>query len=447
MIPLLVVVLLAPLPFGSVLPWSWLLVAGCVGLLLMRFGIEVATGRRDARIPLRKIFWIVAPFLLVAIWAALQAAPFTPSSWHNSIWAATANVLGIPVAGRVSLSPFDTIGALTKLLSYGGVFWLAAQYGRSPRRALLGLKALALAGGLYAIYGLAEFGSGTETLLWFPKTAYFGDLTSTFVNRNTYATYAGLGLICATIVLSRRVGDAIDAPSWRERFRRTLGSFTGWGMVWPVIWAALFSALLLTHSRGGFVSTLIGLTATLLAAMATPAIGFRALALRLLPFLVLALGFFAAGGEITSQRLRETDWRREERHEVYKLTTDAIRTAPTLGTGYGTFADVFQFYRTEAMRLPYDMAHNTYLENALELGVPAASLLVLAVAAAVVRCLIGLRVRMRDTGFPILGIGATALVGAHAFVDFSLQIPAVAVTYAMILGLAVAQSWSVQRSL
>ena len=29
---------------------------------------------------------------------------------------------------------------------------------------------------------------------WLPKTAYVGDVTGTFVNRNSFATYANLGL-------------------------------------------------------------------------------------------------------------------------------------------------------------------------------------------------------------------------------------------------------------
>ena len=446
-IPLLVAVLLAPFLFGSVLPWTWALIAIYVGALLFWFGARAALGRQAINVRSRRLIWIIAPFALVVLWIGVQIAPFTPPEWHNPIWAATSATLGVPVPGRISVSPFDTLGALTKLLTYGGIFWLAVQYGRASRQALLGLQALVIAGGVYAFYGLIAFGSGTETILWFPKTAYKGHLTSTFVNRNTYATYAGLGLVCATIVVSRQLGEALDAPGWRERFRRILASFTGWGALWPVIWAALFSALLLTHSRGGFISTLVGLTAMLLAVLATPAVSFRGLALRLLPLLVLALGFFAVGGEITSERLRETDWGREERHQVYEMTLDRIRANPLLGTGYGTFADVFLAYRTENMRMPFDMAHNTYLENALELGVPAAALLLLSIGAALVRCIIGLRVRMRDTGFPVLGIGATALVGTHAFVDFSIQIPAVAITYAFILGLAVAQSWSARAPL
>jgi len=40
------------------------------------------------------------------------------------------------------------------------------------------------------------------------------------------------------------------------------------------------------------------------------------------------------------------------------------------------------------------------------------------------------------------GISATVLVGIHSYFDFSLQMPAVAMTYACIMGIACAQSYS-----
>ena len=39
-------------------------------------------------------------------------------------------------------------------------------------------------------------------------------------------------------------------------------------------------------------------------------------------------------------------------------------------------------------------------------------------------------------------VAASVLVGVHAMVDFSLQLPAVALLYALIMGVACAQSWS-----
>jgi hypothetical protein len=41
-----------------------------------------------------------------------------------------------------------------------------------------------------------------------------------------------------------------------------------------------------------------------------------------------------------------------------------------------------------------------------------------------------------------LGLGATALVAAHATIDFGLQIPAITVTYLFLMGAACGQSFN-----
>ena len=52
----------------------------------------------------------------------------------------------------------------------------------------------------------------------------------------------------------------------------------------------------------------------------------------------------------------------------------------------------------------------------------------------------GVFARRRGQRFTLVAVGATVLVAMHALVDFSLQIPAVAVTFAALLGIGVAQA-------
>ena len=159
---------------------------------------------------------------------------------------------------------------------------------------------------------------------------------------------------------------------------------------------------------------------------------------------VFAIGgaFFFFSGEITAARLAETSLESEERASVYSLTLQAIGDSPLLGTGLGTFEQVFRMYRDENVLHVFDKAHNTYLELALELGLPAALLLLASVVALFARCIVGVRTRRRDSIYSCIGIAATVAVATHSLVDFSLQIPAVAATYALLMGAAVGQSWS-----
>ena len=75
----------------------------------------------------------------------------------------------------------------------------------------------------------------------------------------------------------------------------------------------------------------------------------------------------------------------------------------------------------------------------------AAALLFACIGWLALMCLRGLRTRGRDWVYPATGLAATALVATHALVDFSLQIPATAVTYAALMGAACAQSFSSRR--
>ena len=66
----------------------------------------------------------------------------------------------------------------------------------------------------------------------------------------------------------------------------------------------------------------------------------------------------------------------------------------------------------------------------------------LAVALIAGQCFLGVTRRRRDFVYPALAFAVSVQVAVHSLVDFSLQIPAVAATYALVLGLGFAQSWS-----
>jgi hypothetical protein len=57
-------------------------------------------------------------------------------------------------------------------------------------------------------------------------------------------------------------------------------------------------------------------------------------------------------------------------------------------------------------------------------------------------CAEGLIRRHRREEFPALAFAVGVLAAAHAGVDFSLHIPAIAASLAALLGLGTAQSWS-----
>jgi O-antigen ligase len=88
-----------------------------------------------------------------------------------------------------------------------------------------------------------------------------------------------------------------------------------------------------------------------------------------------------------------------------------------------------------------DKAHNDFLELAAGWGLPATFAWLGALAWLAAICVRGIFIRQRDRYFALTAFGATVLVGVHSMFDFSLQIPAISLLYAAILGLGVAQAF------
>jgi O-antigen ligase len=237
-------------------------------------------------------------------------------------------------------------------------------------------------------------------------------------------------------IFARRVHNG----SWGAYLESVAESLLRHG-IWQTLGLVILgSALLFTHSRGGTVSTLLGITAMTVSAVTAPALrgpwrmGFVTLAV-IGAVLIIALN----GGSLLS-RVVETSLESDLRFNINSGTMSAIGKNFLFGTGLGTFKYVYAPYQPPSVGALVDLAHDDYLENILELGVPAGIVFYSMLLLLVLECLRGVIRRRRNAIFPCLGLGASVLVGCHSAVDFSMQAPAVAVTYAALLGVGVAQS-------
>jgi O-antigen ligase len=442
---LLTLIAVAPLPFGSDRPWAWSLIAMTVGVLLLAWGFSAALSRDSQPRSLRPILPSVALFVAVIAWAAFQTVPIAPDDWRHALWAEAASGLGIPLAAPISLDPAETWTAILRLLSYGGAFLLTFQLCTSTKRSEDLVRVLIVATLIYAGYGLVVVSADLGTVLWYADFGARHYLTSTFLYRNAFATYAALGLLCALAMLFRpsmRRGD-LDR-GWRFASRALGDYFFARKWVLMLACSILFVAILLTHSRAGLGVTVIGICLFL---------AIMALAGRRKRYVLASIGIIAIAGVVmilmsggdTLNRLDRAPVAAAERGGVYVRVLEAIAEKPATGVGYGTFANVFGMHRGEQLNSPFRRAHNTYLENALELGVPAAAALLLAVGWVVIICVSSVLRHRRRAFLPCLGISAVVMVGLHALVDYSLQVPAVALTFAAILGAACAQSLALEQ--
>src|SRR5262249_6874705 len=130
-----------------------------------------------------------------AIWIVTQSLPFQSAAGLSPLWDEAARAMGSAVHPSISLDRDETIGHLVRLLTYAATFLAAWRIGRKSDDAGLIVRAIGVIGSIYALYGLIAYFSGTRTVLWFAKWAYQDDLTGTFINRSTFATFIGLCLL------------------------------------------------------------------------------------------------------------------------------------------------------------------------------------------------------------------------------------------------------------
>jgi O-antigen ligase len=199
----------------------------------------------------------------------------------------------------------------------------------------------------------------------------------------------------------------------------------------------LMLALLLSRSRAGIATGLLAF------AVAIVAIVWRAATVQVKVVLaIVALGAVVLGGSIgltpMIERFAPDDVSLGARGRA-ELTAATLRAAldfMPLGSGLGTFADVFRRYQPGAMPGFADHAHNDYAELLLELGVAGLAIIVLLGIAYATRW----RTVIRDRSSRKLhflrvaaGLGMLAML-LHAFFDFNFHVPANAIAFSFLAG-------------
>jgi O-antigen ligase len=433
----------SPLPFGSARSWAWGILAAGVGVLLILRAAGDFIAQEGSELPAGVIVPAALLFALAVLWAIFQCLPWAPAAWKHPIWDEAGRLLpGLALRPTISIDPESSRTAILHLVTYAAVFWLSFRSCQRAAAAQLVVVSIGIIGAVYAAWGLVVYWAGNHYVLWFAKWAYPGDLTSTFVNRNSYAAYSGLALVALFgLFLEEIVRRLASRESRRTRLRALvegLLTFRSIAVILGVLMAA--TAVLMTHSRGGATGTGAGILALFATASLAPSLRGPWRKWVALALLLCAVAGIALSGGETITRVADTSWDLEGRHEIFELTLQAIANNPLIGTGLGTFKSIFPTYRTENLRLLVDLAHNDYLENMMELGIPAAVMLFAAPFILIVRCFVGALQRHRDAIIPAIAVGASVLIGLQSLVDFSMQIPAVAVSYLVLLGAGVAQA-------
>ncbi len=440
----------APFWLGGFRPIPWGINSILFPGLVIAYEISLLVRGKAHPYGLRQLAIPAGLFLAVVVWIVLQMSSYAPVSLVHPVWTMASEVLGRPLDGAISVNPSQTALELTRLLTAACVAWLSIQLCRHPLRAYVLLRWVAATVAAYALYGIVLVAVYRGGIPFFDAPPSFVSVRSTFGNRNSFATYAGMGLVVCVALLLRmyrhEVPDAAGLRSYRlTRLIEATGS-RGWLLLGMAF--VIFVALLGSVSRGGILSTAVGV-ATLLIFTFTRKRKRRGEQFEALVFVLLAAAAcFVVFGDLVAGRLATTGVVDTGRLAVYRIIVRAILDSPIIGFGYGTFADVFPLYRDQSIATygVWDIAHNTYLEVWLGLGLIFGSMLIGALCYLAYQCINGAIKRRRDATPAMVGAACALLVGVHALVDFSVQIEAVTLTFMALLGAGVAESVS-SRSL
>jgi hypothetical protein len=430
----------APLPFGSrdertVAVWVF-----CLGAALCVASVRHLTKSQIVVLGCLLLLGAAFGFVLYE-----QACLFHCFVSPAPIWLKASRALNVPLTSRASVAPQQALYSLGLPLSATFSFALGLIYGardRSVSRKLIFL--VGWVGAFEAVYGIAALKIDPTTILWEPRAQYVGNVTGTFVNRNTAAAYYGsIALIWALILcerLRRRFSLAehsFRASPWLLQ-AKSYGRLALPALFFSVSLAALFG----TTSRAGIVFSLLALTVAL-------ALYFRRYfsknAFPVLSPVVLVLGFMLLvqifGGSVNT-RFSIEGFTDSARLQTYWSTLAIIDQHFWVGTGLGTFGLSYPLYRNSAQSMfgTWDIAHSVPLQLASEMGVPFALMTITGWVSLLSIMARRALLRRHDLLMIVASLGVVLTASLSSLLDFSLQVPGLAIVVCGIFGCGVAES-------
>jgi O-antigen ligase len=292
-------------------------------------------------------------------------------------------------------------------------------------------------GAFEAIYGLIQY-LGDYRSIW-GRPVVDRVARGTFMNRNHYALLLNLSISTSAGYCYYRWKRLVQENG--SLFRNALHA-PGFG---NVLWLSVITivqgfAVVLSLSRMGIAAMTASICVMAAAQIATDTHGRRPLVFGLAVLgVILALGAYTAADAVLNrfELIAEDTFLEQDRPAIWRDAWVMMLRDPVFGTGLGTFQWTFPAYETVRADLPAKYAHNDYLQAAAELGIVGLAFIACAFLAAWKKAIRS----YTESEDPLvrgaaLGImGALTATGLQELTDFSLYIPGVALTFAILMGL------------
>lgn len=292
---------------------------------------------------------------------------------------------------------------------------------------------------LEAVIGVVQAGSAPGSAIMFGNVYGGSGATGTYVNKNHFVALMAMALPVLIALWSIEMLPVVTRRGevLREHPRHADMKFA-LRAAFSTLAVALLLALLLSRSRAGIAAGLLAFAIAIVALVwRASSVQVRA-ALSMVVALAVFMGAYV-GLTPALERFAPDAFSMEyrSRTELAGSTLAAALDFMPLGSGLGTFADVFRRYQGARIVGFADHAHNDYAELVLELGVAGIAVLVLLAIAYALRWRkvwrdhSSRRLRFMHVG---AGLGMLAML-LHGIFDFNFHIPANAIYFSFLAGI------------
>ena len=449
----LLLIVVAPIPLGANRDWAWAPILVALGGLavLVALGLGNPRGFRvepEERWPLLALLLCFLAFTFVGL---LQVSNYAPATGSAQFYARALALLGQAHDVVPTLSVDQTRNTLLRGLACVLIFVLARALFREPGRArwlVYGFLTSAVLVMVYALAAQVSTGGCYVGTLLKKVGDYTNDrclMSGTFANSNSFGCFAGMALAAsiALVLQERRRHRALeiddDGSSPGERFLRKMGGGTP---IYLALGLLFLGAQLFSSSRAAFAVTVPVIVGLLYLSMRGR---WRSGAhVRRTVMVAGAIGLvvlLVAGGAMLRKVSLLSEVGNFNRTIIWKSSLRAAEGSPLLGWGLGTYTDIYAAYQPEQMRQANDKAHSTPIELFVETGWLGLVSGLLVVAIPWGTCLLGAWRRRRQRYLMVAAAAVPGIAILHSSVDFSLQIPAIAIISAAFLGMGWAQTF------
>ena len=445
-----------PFPYGSDRTWAELVSAAVLGGVLLAWAGLVMSNLTPQTPHIRALGWPALCMGAAFAWGAFQtvdlvvlerATGLSLGSWAHPTWFLADEALGSGASAHISVAPDRTMQALLGASLPVIAFLSAFNLCRDRQRAnmlVVGLVAIAAA---FATLSAAEHIFHFDMHAWILSEAPAATqaIAGPFVHPDHLAGYLAFAALAAFGMFAERFRAAgIWDKGAVDAFRASATSLSGTDGVWLIAGSCLLAIMVLTQSGTAMAAFAAGLLVLALALAQGPvadeseARGQRVVT----AILVAVMGIAAiAGAKAIKDSFGPREVSSSHRQSVAFSTMDAIGSSPWRGHGLGAFEAYYPAHARIPAAGKVDAAGNSGLEVLADLGLPAGLAWLAGPVLLAALCLSGAAVRRRDRAFPAIALATCMCAAVLAVTGFGLQIPAIAVTLAVLLGIGTAQSW------